>query len=83
MEIDNNTFVKETDYKMYIFESIGWVGSGMTLVAYTMALSKESILVLNCLGCSGIVMICLYKKTYQPVILNSAWIIGSIYNYFK
>lgn len=64
------------------YEVIGWIGSVTVLTAYLAPIDDVSKIVLNSVGSAGIVVVCLSKKTYQPVITNSIWFIGGLVNYF-
>ena len=61
-------------------EIMGWVGSSLILTAYIGTFSDITEFWLNVAGSAGLILICWRKKTYQPLFLNVAWIVGSIYN---
>ena len=70
--------------KSYVYETIGWTGSILVFLAYLNFLDEETNFYLNIFGPLGIVIVCIPKKTYQPIIVNSAWIIGAFYiKFFK
>jgi len=65
--------------KKILIETCGWYGAFAILGAY--ALSSFAILsphslsyqILNLTGAIGIVLVSLYKKAYQPGVLNIIW----------
>jgi len=65
--------------KKNIIEIFGWYGMIAIVLAYALVsfsfLSFNSIWyqLLNCTGAIGIVVVSLYKKAYQPGILNIIW----------
>ncbi len=67
-----------------IIEIVGWYGMFAIVLAYAMVsfsfLPVGSILyqLLNGTGAIGIVVVSLYKKAYQPGILNIIWAIIAI-----
>ncbi len=58
---------------------LGWYGTLAIITAYILVsfsfLSAHSMLfqILNGTGAIGIVVISLYKKAYQPAVLNIVW----------
>ncbi len=60
-------------------EILGWYGTLAIIMAYILVsfsfISAHSILfqILNGTGAIGIVIISLYKKAYQPAVLNVIW----------
>lgn len=62
-------------------EIFGWYGTVAIILAYALTsfslLSSDNIWyqVLNLTGAGGIVAVSFYKKTYQPGILNSIWML--------
>lgn len=58
------------------YEFFGWYGTSAILLAYVLA--SFSVLradglwyqLLSISGCAGIATVSLYKKTYQPAVLN-------------
>jgi len=62
-------------------ETIGWVGISLIVLAYALisfnVLLSTSLLyqVMNIVGSIGVIYISFKKKTYQPGILNIAWVI--------
>ena len=65
-----------------ILEGIGWVGSILVLCPYVVTLEKTIDFVLNTLGATGLLIVCIKSKQYQSIIINAAWIIGGIYKYY-
>ena len=65
-----------------ILEGIGWAGSILVLCPYVVHFEKTTDFVLNTLGATGLLVVCITSKQYQSIIINSAWIIGGIYKYF-
>jgi hypothetical protein len=65
-----------------ILEGIGWAGSILVLCPYVVHFEKTTDFVLNTLGASGLLVVCITSKQYQSIIINTAWIIGGIYKYF-
>jgi hypothetical protein len=61
-------------------EIAGWVGSSLILTAYIGTFPDMTEFWLNIIGSAGLLLICWRKRAYQPMFLNSAWIVGSIYN---
>lgn len=62
-----------------LYELLGWYGALAILLAYglvSFSLVKSSDLLyqaLNLTGALGIVLISLYKRAYQPGVLNIVW----------
>ena len=58
---------------------VGWVGTGMIILAYAFSTfgllrTDDSVyLILNVIGSIGIIIISIFKKTYQPAVLNIVW----------
>jgi len=65
-----------------ILESIGWAGSILVLCPYVVTFEKTVDFVLNTLGATGLLIVCIKSKQYQSIIINTAWIIGGIYKYY-
>ena len=78
---DNNN--SNTNYKMYLTQGVGWIGSVLVLIPYVVPFTKTIDFVLNTLGASGLLVICITSKQYQSVVINDAWIVGGIYKYFS
>ena len=73
---------RQNTCKIYIIECIGWVGSALILVAYIGNLERTTNFIFNFVGSTGVLIVCIKKKAFQPILLNAAWIIGSFYKYF-
>ncbi len=71
----DNNIVK---YKMYILEGVGWIGSVLVLIPYVNHFSKTNDFILNTMGASGLLVVCVASKQYQSIVINAAWIIGAI-----
>ncbi|OGK13517.1 hypothetical protein A3A93_00310 [Candidatus Roizmanbacteria bacterium RIFCSPLOWO2_01_FULL_38_12] len=67
--------------KQRVIEIIGWYGTIAIVGAYALVsfsfIQSNSILyqLLNLTGAIGIALISLYKKAYQPGVLNIIWTI--------
>ena len=82
LETPTNTVdLSPSKKKDYCLECVGWCGSIMILIAYVGSFTDLIEFWLNILGSVGLLVICWRKRAYQPVFLNSAWIVGSIYNF--
>lgn len=66
--------------KNKIYEVIGWVGTAMIIFAYLLVsfglLSPESISyqLLNLVGAGGVLIIGLFRRIYQTVVIEAFWI---------
>jgi len=67
----------------YTIEGVAWVGSGLILTAYIYPLDLETDFIFNLIGAASLLGVCIKKKAFQPMVLNTAWIIGGFYKYFK
>ena len=76
---DDNNIVK---CKMYILEGVGWIGSVLVLIPYVVHFSKTNDFILNTMGPSGLLVVCVASKQYQSIVINAAWIVSGIYKYF-
>jgi hypothetical protein len=65
-----------------ILEIVGWIGSLSVLIPYVIPLEKKLDFILNTVGASGLLIICIKSRQYQSIIINAAWVIGGIYKYF-
>ena len=79
---DRESPLEETKYKKYIIEGVAWFGSALILTAYIGSLERTTYLLFNTLGAAGVLGVCIKKQAIQPIVLNTAWIIGSCYKYF-
>lgn len=66
----------------FILEGIGWTGSILVLCPYVMSLERDLDFILNTLGATGLLIVCITSKQYQSIVINTAWIIGGIYKYY-
>ncbi len=71
-----------------ILETIGWFGSILYIVSYFLIslnfIRKNKLYyVLNFMSAFLIVVVSLYKKTYQPVFINLVWMYISYMGYKK
>jgi len=67
-----------------MIEIVGWYGMAAIVTAYALLsfgyIAPTEILYqfLNAIGSLGLVLVSLYKRTYQPGILNLIWIIVAV-----
>jgi hypothetical protein len=60
-------------------ETVGWLGMGAVLIAYLLltagVLQSTTLLfqAMNLLGSIALVVVCAYKRTWQPCVLNVIW----------
>ena len=73
---------RQNKCKNYIIEIMGWAGSALILVAYIGNLERTTDFIFNFIGSTGVLIVCIKKQAFQPILLNAAWIIGSFYKYF-
>jgi hypothetical protein len=73
---------KENKYQKYIIEGVAWFGSGLILTAYINSLERTTDFLFNTLGAAGVLVVCIKKRAFQPILLNTAWMIGGCYKYF-
>jgi hypothetical protein len=66
----------------FILEGLGWTGSILVLCPYVMTFERDVDLILNTLGATGLLIVCISSKQYQSIVINTAWIIGGIYKYY-
>jgi len=69
--------------KTYTIEGVAWVGSSLILTAYIYPLDLKTDFIFNLIGAASLLGVCMKKKAFQPMVLNTAWIIGGFYKYFK
>lgn len=75
--------------KNLIIEITGWYGTVAIVGAYFLVsfnlIGAENVIyqILNFTGAIGIVLISLYKKAYQPAVLNLIWTVIAIVALFK
>jgi hypothetical protein len=79
-ETEQMTFFKRHKLKV---EVLGWIGSILILIPYMFSERLDNITdaVMNVSGASAVLVSCIPKKAWQPIILNSVWIITTIYNF--
>ena len=77
-----STVCSEHNLTSFILEGIGWAGSILVLCPYVMSLERDLDFILNTLGATGLLIVCIKSKQYQSIVINSAWIIGGIYKYY-
>jgi len=80
--IQESTVCSEHKLTSFILEGIGWAGSILVLCPYVMSLERDLDFILNTLGATGLLIVCITSKQYQSIVINSAWIIGGIYKYY-
>jgi hypothetical protein len=73
---------EENKYQKYIIEGLAWTGSVLILTAYVSSLERTTDFLFNTLGAAGVIVVCIKKRAFQPIVLNAAWIIGGCYKYF-
>jgi hypothetical protein len=81
IEVPTNV-TSENKCTTFILEGIGWAGSILVLCPYVVTFEKTIDFVLNTLGATGLLIVCVKSKQYQSIIINTAWIIGGIYKYY-
>lgn len=72
---------EENKCQKYTSESVAWIGSVLILTAYIGSLERTTNFIFNTVGATGVLIICVKKRAFQPILLNTAWIIGSCYKY--
>jgi hypothetical protein len=77
-----STISSENKLTKFILEGLGWTGSILVLCPYVMSLERDLDFILNTLGATGLLIVCIKSKQYQSIVINSAWIIGGIYKYY-
>ncbi len=73
---------RENKYQKYIIEGLAWTGSVLILTAYVQSLERTTDFLFNTLGAAGVIVVCIKKRAFQPIVLNAAWIIGGCYKYY-
>ena len=66
-----------------IYEIVGWGGSILIFVVYINPFDDVINLSFNIIGSLGLIVPCINKRAYQPIVINAAWVIGSFYKYFS
>ena len=72
-----------TSKVFHIYEIVGWGGSILIFVVYINPFDDVINLSFNIIGSLGLIVPCINKRAYQPMVINVAWIIGSFYKYFS
>lgn len=65
-----------------VLDGIGWAGSLLVLCPYVFTFEKTIDFVLNTLGATGLLIVCIKSRQYQSIVINAAWVVGGIYKYF-
>ena len=76
-----STVRSENKLTKFILEGLGWTGSILVLCPYVMTFERNIDFILNTLGATGLLIVCIKSKQYQSIVINTAWIIGGIYKY--
>ena len=79
----DNQVVSEKKCCNYAIETLGWVGSVLVFIAYVGSLNNTTEFLFNSLGSLGVLTVLVKKRAIQPIILNIAWQIGSLYKFFN
>jgi hypothetical protein len=82
IEVPSDVVTSENRCTTVILEVIGWAGSILVLCPYVVTFEKTIDFILNTLGATGLLIVCIKSKQYQSIIINTAWIIGGIYKYY-
>jgi len=82
VEVHSTVAISDNKCTTIILEVIGWTGSILVLCQYVATFEKTIDFVLNTLGATGLLIVCIKSKQYQSIIINTAWIIGGLYKYF-
>ena len=61
-----------------ILELIGWGGSVLIVTAYVVNLNNLNDFIFNTIGSASLVGVCYRKKAYQPLVINTAWVISGL-----
>jgi hypothetical protein len=76
------TVPSENKCTKMVLEGIGWAGSLLVLCPYVFTFEKTIDFVLNTLGATGLLIVCIKSRQYQSIVINAAWVVGGIYKYF-
>lgn len=73
---------------MFLIELIGWVGSiiyilSYLLIAYNLIPKGKLYYLLNKIAAILVIIISVYKNTYQPIVINTIWLYISYLGYYK
>jgi len=77
------TVPSENKCTKMVLEGIGWAGSLLVLCPYVFTFEKTIDFVLNTLGATGLLIVCIKSRQYQSIVINAAWVVGGIYKYFS
>ena len=78
----NEIIVNISDNFTKFFEICAWIGSIMILLDYIIGFKPLYALLINAIGPIPIVLVCIKKRAFQPMLLNICWIIGGIIKFF-
>jgi hypothetical protein len=78
----NSTISSQGKVTKIILEGLGWVGSILVLCPYVVTFERNTDFILNTIGATGLLIVCIKSKQYQSIVINTAWIIGGIYKYY-
>jgi hypothetical protein len=73
----------ENKFTKFILEGIGWIGSILVLCPYIIHFEITTDFILNTVGATGLLIVCIKSKQFQSIVINTAWIIGGIYKYYN
>jgi hypothetical protein len=76
------TVPSESKSTKMVLECIGWAGSLLVLCPYVFTFEKTIDFVLNTLGATGLLIVCVKSRQYQSIVINAAWVVGGIYKYY-
>jgi len=77
----NSTLISQSKVTKIILEGLGWIGSIFVLCPYVITFERDIDFILNTVGATGLLIVCIKSKQYQSIVINTAWIIGGIYKY--
>jgi hypothetical protein len=78
-----STITSENKFTKFILEGIGWIGSILVLCPYIIHFEITTDFILNTVGATGLLIVCIKSKQFQSIVINTAWIIGGIYKYYN
>jgi hypothetical protein len=81
MSISKTT--SENKFIKFILEGIGWIGSILVLCPYIIHFEITTDFIMNTVGATGLLIVCIKSKQVQSIVINTAWIIGGIYKYYN
>jgi hypothetical protein len=77
-----STVRTENKLTKFILDGLGWTGSILVLCPYVITFERDIDFILNTIGATGLLIVCIKSKQYQSIVINTAWIIGGIYKYY-